>query len=309
MARLEAWVRSIIAARSDADERQLVQRYALWHLLRRLRRRLKSGEITYTQGTVLKRRVRSAIALLDWLAERGVDLASANQGHLDGWLATDGATQQRDAGHFVRWAAAERLTSLELPAVRWVGPSSVIDSEKRFEQARWLLSDTAVDCSDRVAGLVVLLYAQRAAAISRLSLDHVEIGDDAVRLHLGPHPVVLPEPLAAIVVELVASRRGHAALGNPGASQWLFPGGQPARPISASRLTERLRDLGIQAGPVRSSALMQLARELPAAVIARMLGVHIKVAVQWQQAASGDWAAYAAEYSRRAPQRSVMNHD
>jgi hypothetical protein len=30
-----------------------------------------------------------------------------------------------------------------------------------------------------------------------------------------------------------------------------------------------------------------------------MLGVHIKVAVAWQQAASGDWANYAAEVSRR----------
>jgi hypothetical protein len=26
-----------------------------------------------------------------------------------------------------------------------------------------------------------------------------------------------------------------------------------------------------------------------------MLGVHIKVAVQWQQASGGDWAAYAAD--------------
>jgi hypothetical protein len=45
---------------------------------------------------------------------------------------------------------------------------------------------------------------------------------------------------------------------------------------------------------------MQLATELPAAVIARMLGMHIKVAVEWQRAASGDWTEYAADYSRRA---------
>jgi transposase len=39
----------------------------------------------------------------------------------------------------------------------------------------------------------------------------------------------------------------------------------------------------------RSTALFQLATELPAAILARMLGIHIKVAVAWQQAASGDW--------------------
>jgi hypothetical protein len=45
--------------------------------------------------------------------------------------------------------------------------------------------------------------------------------------------------------------------------------------------------------------MFQLASELPAAILARMLGIHIKVAVQWQQASAGDWAAYAADISRR----------
>ncbi len=30
-----------------------------------------------------------------------------------------------------------------------------------------------------------------------------------------------------------------------------------------------------------------------------MLGIHITVAVAWQRACAGDWAAYAAEISRR----------
>jgi hypothetical protein len=34
-------------------------------------------------------------------------------------------------------------------------------------------------------------------------------------------------------------------------------------------------------------------------VLARLLGIHITVAVAWQRASAGDWAAYAAEISRR----------
>ncbi|YCK39107.1 hypothetical protein ACNF49_35175 [Actinomadura sp. ATCC 39365] len=79
----------------------------------------------------------------------------------------------------------------------------------------------------------------------------------------------------------------------------LFPGGQPGRPISATHLGKRLKGLGIQPGQARSTALFQLATELPAALLARMLGIHIDVAVAWRRASSGDWMTYAADVSRR----------
>src|SRR6266508_888542 len=44
----------------------------------------------------------------------------------------------------------------------------------------------------------------------------------------------------------------------------------------------------------------KLATELPAAILARMLGIHISVAVAWQRASAGDWTTYAADVSRRA---------
>ncbi len=46
-------------------------------------------------------------------------------------------------------------------------------------------------------------------------------------------------------------------------------------------------------------ALFQLATDLPAAVLARLLGIHITVAVAWQRASAGDWMTYAADVSRR----------
>jgi hypothetical protein len=82
-------------------------------------------------------------------------------------------------------------------------------------------------------------------------------------------------------------------------ASWLFPGGEPERHVSSYRLTERLRHLGLRTGQARSAALFQLSTELPAALLARMLGIHISVAVAWQRASAGDWAAYAADVSRR----------
>ena len=175
----------------------------------------------------------------------------------------------------------------------------MIDTETRWEQARWLLHDDSPKPEDRLAGLLVLLYAQRTSVISRLTLSHVQPAGGQVLIRLGREPVVLPEPLDTIALQVAASRRGHAALGDNGISPWLFPGGQPGQPISAFQLGERLRQLGIRCGQSRSAALFQLATDLPATVLARMLGIHIGVAAQWQRLSAGDWMAYAADVSRR----------
>jgi len=300
IARLEAWISRIIAERPGADERRLLHQYATWHVVRRLRSRLAGQDATYGQFVSAQRNVRAAIALLDWLADRGLTLENARQGDLDTWMGDAGAVHRTDAGNFVRWARRNKLTTLDFAAVKWGGPSGVIDTETRWEQARWLLHDDSLRPEDRLAGLLVLLYAQRTTAISRLTLSHVQASGGQALIRLGREPVVLPEPVDALALQVAAIRRGHAALGDDGTSAWLFPGGRPGQPISAPRLGERLRDIGIHCGQARSAALFQLATDLPAAVLASMLGIHISVAVQWQRLSAGDWMAYAADVSRRA---------
>ena len=46
-------------------------------------------------------------------------------------------------------------------------------------------------------------------------------------------------------------------------------------------------------------ATVLLAAVIPAAILARTLGIHTDVAVIWQRHAAGDWTTYAAEASRR----------
>ena len=116
------------------------------------------------------------------------------------------------------------------------------------------------------------------------------------------------EPLTAIGAELLRNLPGDEEFVlagrplQPGATlseTSRFAGQRPGQHISADRLGQRLIALGVQLSTARSAALFTLAAELPAAILARMLGIHIRLAVQWQQAASGDWAVYAADVSRR----------
>lgn len=299
MARLERWIADAVAARPDTDERELLHRYAVWHVTRRLRGRLAGADATRNQAAVARRNIRAAITLLDWLASKGLTLAQACQGDLDTWLANPESVHRAEAGNFVRWARRQKLTQLDFAAARWGGPTGAIDTEARWEQARRLLHDDTLKPEDRLAGLLVLLYAQRATTISLLTLDHLHDDGEQVRIRLGSEPIVLPEPLAGLARHVAATRRGHAVIGGHRTSLWLFPGGQPGRPISGFRMNERLNQLGIHTGRSRSAALFQLATDLPAAVLARMLGTHISVAAAWQRASSGDWATYAAEVSRR----------
>ena len=44
---------------------------------------------------------------------------------------------------------------------------------------------------------------------------------------------------------------------------------------------------------------MTLAADVPAAILAKTLGIHVQAAIQWQKISGGDWTAYAADISRR----------
>ncbi len=302
MARTERFVSNVLAARSDPDQRQILRRYAVWHLMRRLRSRNNGQPATREQHDVVLQHVRAAVTLLGWLAARKLTLGTCGQSDLDQWLSGGEASHRYHAGHFVRWAARQRLTAVSFPATRWQGPARALDDQARWDAARRLLHDDTVNARDRLAGLLVLLHAQPVARIGRLTTGHITASGTTVQIRLGAAPITLPGPVADLTRQLLDGKRGHATTGAGNPSPWLFPGGQPGRPISATHLGQRLKDLGVQPGQARSTALFQLASELPAALLARMLGIHIDVAVAWQRISAGDWMAYAADISRRRDQ-------
>ena len=307
MIRLETFLHGLLDSQADPERRRLLHRYLIWHLVRRMRSRNNGKPVTRQQALLTRRLARGAIAFLDWLDSAGLTLGNCRQGDLERWLGSGQAVYREEAGRLIRWAHAAGLTSCYLlSAARWTGPAAVLDGENRWDIARRLLHDDALKPEDRLAGLLVLLYAQGITAISRMTAGQVHAGDDGtVRLQLGWVPVQLPDPVASIALAVAANRKGHATIGAARSSPWLFPGGQPGQPISGPRLTKRLDALGISPRQARSTALFQLAAEVPAAILTRTLGISTNVAVTWQRLSAGDWAAYAADVSRRSPQQPV----
>jgi hypothetical protein len=299
MVALQTFVADLLAVQHDAQQRNLLHRYLLWHLLRRIRTRNHGQPATQQQALMVRRLARGALAFLDWLHARGLTLATITQADLDHWAADPSATYRAEAGRLIRWARTEKITNLHVAAARWNGPAQILDHQHRWDIARRLLHDQDLKPEDRLAGLLVLLYAQSVTAISQMKVTQIEADAHDVRLQLGRVPIHLPEPVATLARTVASHRKGHATIGALTPSPWLFPGGQPGRPISSPRLTQRLNDLDIHPSQDRSTALFQLTAEVPAAILARTLGIHTDVAVTWQRHSAGDWTTYAADVSQR----------
>lgn len=301
MIRIERFVDRIMAAEANSEHRKVLHRYIIWHLVRRLRQRNNGRPTTIQQFAVVRQRTYGAVAFMDWLITNGLTLGTCQQADLDRWLTDDTVTHRGSAGHFIRWAHNNKLIRVRLRAHRWTGPTQPLDDQHRWNVARRLLHDSNLKPEDRLAGLLVLLYAQNPATICRMAIDNIDTTSDPVSLHLGQAPIQLPEPVAEIARSVVANRKGHATIGALTPSPWLLPGGQPGRPISTGQLTLRLNRLGIRPNQARSTALFQLTTEIPAAILARTLGIHTDVAVFWQRLSAGDWTNYASEVSQRPP--------
>jgi hypothetical protein len=285
-----------LAGITDDHDRRLVHTYATWRVLRRLRRSAEQAGRPRTYTRHSRMNITAAVRLLDWLAQRGISLARAGQRDIDTWLT--GGSAAYHARDFLLWATnAGHAHDLSIPALSHAtGPA--VSADQRWAQLDMLLHDSNIDLTDRVAGALLLLYGQPLSRITALTTGQVETHGEQVTIRFGRADVDVPEPLAGLLRDLVRQGRRYRGVGSPATTCWLFPGLHPGRPLTAARLGERLRAIGVSAQHGRRAALMQLAAQLPAAVLAELLGLHPNTAVRWVSQAGGDWTRYAAELAQ-----------
>ena len=264
--------------------------------MRRLRTSAGRAARPRTYTAHARRNIHAAASFLTWLHGRGRSLAQCRQADVDSWVVTgQAASQVRD---FLSWASRHR----HCPAFAVPGPARVTrpaaSQDERWALATRLVHDGALDPTDRAAGCMVLLYGQQLSRIAAMTTSQITSNDGTVFVRFGHHNVPVPEPLGVILTDLIRTGRTHTATGSPATSPWLFPGGLPGRPITASRLGQRLRTLGIYAMASRRAALTDLAAQLPAAVLADLLHLAPTTAVHWSHQAGADWSSYAAQIAR-----------
>ncbi|MGQ4516592.1 hypothetical protein [Streptomyces sp. DW26H14] len=301
--RFEQWISRVLEEVEDPAERKVMKSFTTWFYLRRLRiRSARRRLLSSVHYNWLRYEVRSAVRLLAWLRSHGTTLATCTQSDIDQWLSSR-QPGRHAVRNFLVWAVdhghARNVTAPTHTSSR--GQTMLPEVDQRWDLSRRLLHDTTLATVDRVAGCLVLLYGQTCTRIAALTTSHVTKTDQGVQLMLGTRPLDTPEPLASLILELVRTRQGYAVVGHTDSNPWLFPGGRPGRPMDGVTLMARLNRLGIPTRAGRNTALMELAGELPAVVLSRLLGIHLNTATLWSQEAGNTRPGYAAEVARRAP--------
>jgi hypothetical protein len=237
--------------------------------------------------------VRAAVELGTWAAGNGLTLGQLRQEHLDQWLE-EGSSSTASIRPFLRWATRGRLiaplSAGRRPAGNEVEP---MPNEERLSVVRRLLNDTSVNLRERVAGCLVLVYAQPLTRVLALTIDDVAVDGDRVWIRLGRAPVELPEPLAQLTATLVRSPTGRASTAIAGATPpWLFQGMRVGQPLPYG-YAKRLKRLGVRPFGGRTAAILTLAAGIPPTILAELLGISETSASKWYRLPGGEWNRYA----------------
>lgn len=291
--RFSGWLDQPLAQVNDPGDRQRASLWARWHLFNELNYRSRRGQLNARSIYYARSQVTQAVAFLNWLNTQGATLSACRQHHVDDWFSTRSTTSRRVTS-LLRWAQARGVSGpLSIPSVIHPTVYRTLTDDQRLSLIARLARDEDMDLRDRVAGLLVLLYGQPIARIARLRIDDIDHTETEMLLRLGTQPVVIVEPLATLLKRLAQHppRRGVTAAAQ---SSWLFPGKLAGEPLRPERLQQRLRDCGIKGIPSRTSAVLQLAREVPTPVLAETLGYNYDLAATWARLAAADYAAYAA---------------
>jgi hypothetical protein len=130
-----------------------------------------------------------------------------------------------------------------------------------------------------VAGSFVLIYAQPLSRVAAMTVEQITTSETGVSIRFATQPITVPDPPAGFIAELVVTGRSHhTRIGSINPTGWPYPCHLPGRPVTALRLGQRLGRFGIDARAARLAAQTQLAAQVPAVVLAEMLGVSIRTA-------------------------------
>ncbi|MEU9117791.1 hypothetical protein AB0D04_40210 [Streptomyces sp. NPDC048483] len=203
----QRWLPGHLADIADPEHAKTIRLFATWRVLPRLRVRADRSHITPSIRRFAAEQIKYATTFLQWLGERNTSLASCGQIDVDAWWAENSEHSRNGLRAFLNWAMQSRYCrrSLSIPAMKATRRAALSEDE-RLDALGRLLTDQDTPKNLRVAGVIVLLYAQPLTRIVRLTVNDVVHDGESVLLRLGEPASPIPEPAASLLLDYIADR-------------------------------------------------------------------------------------------------------
>ena len=215
----------------------------------------------------------------------------------------------RDLSPFLSWAHQRRLCGpLIIPRRPRSEPLPGLPDDQRWQHLNGCLTGaTPLPLAARAAAAITLLYGAPLTQVLTLRGADILTISGRSHLQLGQHPVLLPPAVARLLGQQATAAAAQPAA--PEGTRWLFHGRASVRPVTALAMTRQLNQHGIHLRAGRTAALVDLAGQLPPAVLASLLGLHPATADRWSRRIASDWTAYlhARTYARRETSGGQVN--
>ena len=294
--RILSWLDSRLAA-LPADQADLVQRFAHWQVLRHLRNVAGQRRLTKAITDKAREQISAAIRLLAFRDEHGTSASTVTQDQLERYQTPQASTLASEYA-FVTWLRTSRVnTRLRIPYLPSGAPAVTVSDGQRWQHVERLLHDDTLRGYTRIGGLFTLLFAQPLTRIVAMRTSQVTIATDGrVDVTFNTVPIQMP----AVVDRLIRDHLQHRgkSLYVSRDTGWLFPGGKPGRHLETENTRAQLVEIGIKPYESRKAALFQLAAEMPAPVLAELIGITDNNAADWARLAARDWTGYIADRAR-----------
>jgi hypothetical protein len=292
LARFEVWLAAKLDAIVSPTVRAPVEQFATWHHLRRLRSEAKPGQATDGPKRSAKQEITETIKFLTWLEDNhDRTVAHCTQQDVDEYLASGPTTRHLIRTFFI-WAKKSKINVGVQIGFRQAKTTPTITQEQRLAWLKELLSGDSESLPYRVAGVLVLLYAQPLTKIAALQTTAIAQTAGETLIALGKDPIPVPEPFASELNYHRHNRPNLRTAGGAVGTPWLFPSTRPGRHLDPQVIMQRLRWLGIDLLGSRNTALRELVSEAPAPLVAEMLGYSDQVTQKHAAEAGNTWAGY-----------------
>ena len=295
--RLETWVDEYLIQLPSHHAAEITP-YAQWKVLRTVRRRAGRRRTTVGVADSARERIRAAARLLQHVEQEGAGFSALTQEVLDRWVGGN-AARTGDIAPFISWLRSTgQYPGLRVERGQQARPSEVSGEDEHHALVRTFIagSDDTVSLATRVAALLVLLYGARTDRIHRLTTVDTSTAGGRTYLALSTEPIEIPNSVAQLFAQLVKeAEQNPGATRRAGEGSYLFP--SPRRhhePIHPTTLGRWIARAGVSPRIARNYAMLALASDLPAAIVAVQMGITPQTASRWSQFSQRDNSEFVA---------------